>query len=225
MWCLRWPPELTQHSKMTAAVAAILLAAGQSQRMGAFKPLLPFGETTVIRSCLSNLHAAGVTNVVVVLGHRADEVQESLKDLTYVRFAFNRDPESEMSTSIARGIEALPRAAKAVLIALTDQPAIPPAAIKSIIDAWLAGDRLVIPQFNERGGHPVLIDLSFRTQLLRIDPQRGLRGFFADQHSEVRRLIVNSPYIARDLDTWDDYRALYEELFGSLPRSLFPENL
>ena len=56
-------------------VAAILLAAGRSQRMGAFKPLLPFGETTVIRRCIQNLRQAGVEDIVVVLGHRAEELQ------------------------------------------------------------------------------------------------------------------------------------------------------
>ena len=54
---------------------AILLAAGRSERMGAFKPLLPFGETTVIHSCIDNLREAGVEDIVFVLGHRAEELQ------------------------------------------------------------------------------------------------------------------------------------------------------
>src|SRR5436189_4357414 len=88
----------------TGDVAAILLAAGQSRRMGAFKPLLPFGESTVIESCIANLRGASVDEIIVVLGHRADEVREHLQKAN-VGFAVNDDPKSEMSVSIARGVE------------------------------------------------------------------------------------------------------------------------
>src|SRR5256886_9179074 len=88
----------------TSDVAAILLAAGQSRRMGAFKPLLPFGDQTVIESCIANLRASEVDEIVVVVGHRADEVREHLKEAG-VRFAVNSDPESAMAVSIARGVE------------------------------------------------------------------------------------------------------------------------
>lgn len=206
----------------TNEVAAILLAAGHSRRMGAFKPLLPFGETTVIRSCILNLLTGGVEDIVAVLGHRADEIRESLKDLAdlsdlHLRFALNPEPESEMSASIACGVRELPSAVRAVLIALTDQPAIPAEIIKSVINQWRSGARLIIPEFQGRGGHPVLVDLAFREELLSLDPDRGLRSFFDKHKNQVRRVSVSSPFIARDMDTWEDYRALHEEIFGILP--------
>ena len=89
------------------APAAILLAAGRSRRMGAFKPLLPFGARTVVATCVDNLLAAGVGEVVVVLGHRAGEVRAHLSSHTQVRFAVNDEAGSEMGVSIARGVEAL----------------------------------------------------------------------------------------------------------------------
>lgn len=207
----------------TNDVVAILLAAGRSQRMGAFKPLLPFGKTTVIHSCLNNLRAGGVADVVVVAGHRAAELKASLNEVEQLQFVINPDPQSEMSASIACGVQALPATARAVLIALTDQPAIPPSVIQRVLDAWRAGARLIIPQYKERGGHPVLVDLEFREQLLTLDPQRGLRAFFDAHQDQVLRLRVDSSYIARDLDTWDDYDALHEELFGAPPISLDPD--
>lgn len=201
----------------TYEVAALLLAAGQSRRMGAFKPLLPFGPTTVIRSCLDNLKAGGVCDVTVVVGHRADDLKAALAELDYVHFVVNPDPSSEMGASIERGVASLSASTQAVLIALTDQPAIPATMIRQIVDAWRAGAKLVIPEFNGRGGHPVLVSLDFRDELLRLDPEQGLKGFFDAHKDQVVRLRVNSSYIARDLDTWDDYRALHEELFGTLP--------
>jgi molybdenum cofactor cytidylyltransferase len=201
----------------TQEVVALLLAAGQSRRMGAFKPLLPFGPTTVIQSCLDNLKAGGIEDVTVVVGHRADDLKAALAELDYVHFVVNPDSSSEMAASIERGIASLAANIQAVLIALTDQPAIPGAVTRQIIDAWHAGAKLVIPEFNGRGGHPVLIDLNYRQELLRLNPESGLKGFFDAHRDQVVRLKVNSSYIARDLDTWDDYRALHEELFGALP--------
>jgi CTP:molybdopterin cytidylyltransferase MocA len=206
-------------------VSAILLAAGQSQRMGAFKPLLPFGNTTVIESCIQNLRQAGVEEIVVVTGHRAEELQQALTG-SHITFALNPNPNSEMSDSIACGLRALPSEAKATLIALTDQPAIPSEVIKAIIGQWRSGKKMVIPEFNGRGGHPVLVDLGFRGELLKLDPNGGLRSFFQAHSDQVLRLPVNSPFIARDIDTWDDYRALHKEVFGLLPQtgSQMPRN-
>ena len=197
-------------------VAAILLAAGRSQRMGAFKPLLPFGKTTVIRSGIQSLREAGVEDIVMVLGHRAKELQENLDDLR-LHFALNPDATSEMSASIACGLRELPPDARAALIALTDQPAVPPDVIRAIVSEWISGERLVIPEFQGRGGHPVLVDLRFREELLNLDSSGGLGSFFKSHQEHVRRLSVNSPFIARDMDTWDDYCALHEEVFGIQP--------
>lgn len=218
-------PKTTAQKQKIGDVVAILLAAGRSRRMGAFKPLLSFGNTTVIHSCLNNLRAGGVPDVVVVAGYRAEEIEAKLVEIDLVQFIINPDPQSEMSASIACGVAVLPEDAKAVLIALTDQPAIPPAVIQSILKAWQAGAKLVIPEYNERGGHPVLVDLEFREQLLTLDPQRGLKAFFDAHKNQVQRLKVDSSYIARDMDTWDDYAALHEEMFGAPPISLDPDQI
>ncbi|HWP53090.1 MAG TPA: nucleotidyltransferase family protein [Pyrinomonadaceae bacterium] len=200
-----------------AQVSAILLAAGRSRRMGAFKPLLPFGDSTVIKSCLRHLSGAGVSEIVVVLGHRADELRGHLKDFE-VTFAVNPDPESEMSVSIARGLEQIGPAANALLIALVDHPAVDSGTIRAITDEWARGSKFVQPEHNGRGGHPVLMDLSFRDELLHLDPEKGLRNFFEAHRVEVRRLAVESPFVARDMDTWEDYVSLHQDVFGRPPQ-------
>jgi len=200
-------------------LSAILLAAGQSRRMGAFKPLLPFGDKTVIESCIDNLRASEIDEIVVVVGHRADEVRNPLKDAG-VRFAVNADPESEMGVSIARGVEQISQDAQALLIALVDHQAVQSQTIKQIINAWSSGAPLVQPEFEGRGGHPVLVDLKYREELLDLDPQKGLRAFFDAHRRDVRRLPVDSPYVARDMDTWEDYQRLHLEMFGRPPEPL-----
>jgi CTP:molybdopterin cytidylyltransferase MocA len=198
-------------------VAAILLAAGRSRRMGAFKPLLRFGSRTIIEFCIDNLRAGGVETIIVVLGHRAEEVRERLAGLE-VRFAVNEEAGSEMSVSIARGVEQVSPEVEALFVALVDQPLIPPSVIRLLMDKRRrTGARLVVPEYRGRGGHPVLLDQSLREELLKLDERRGLRALFDKHRGEVRRVSVDSPDVARDLDTWEDYRALYRETFGMEP--------
>ncbi len=188
--------------------------------MGAFKPLLPFGNKTVIECCIDSLREGGVETIVVVLGHRGDELRGKL---TGVKFALNPDPDSEMGASIAAGVRELPDDSQATLIALADHPAVPAAVVATIIGEWTQGARIVIPTWQGRGGHPVLVDLSFRPELLNPHASGGLRAFFESCRDAVRRLPVDSPFIARDMDTWDDYSALHLEATGK-PAPEPPQN-
>jgi len=197
-------------------VAAILLAAGRSTRMGAFKPLLPFGNKTVIECCIDYLRDGGVQEIVVVLGHRADDIRQRVSGT--VKFALNPDPDSAMGASIAAGVRALPETAQATLIALVDHPAVPPAVVSKLLDSWKRGARLIIPTWQGRGGHPVLVDLGFKAELLDLPESGGLRALFDAHRNELARIPVDSPFIARDMDTWDDYTSLHMEVTGRPPR-------
>lgn len=203
-------------------VAAILLAAGRSKRMGAFKPLLPFGTQTVIESCIDSLCRGGVPleSIVVVLGHRAGDVRARLADLP-LRFALNPDAESEMTVSLHAGMAKIPIPTGATLITPADVPAVPPTVISQLIATWRNGAKLIVPTWQGRGGHPVLVDLHFRHELQTLDPNLGLKSLFTAHREAVKRLPVDSPFIARDLDTWDDYVALYTEAFGQAPPEPF----
>jgi CTP:molybdopterin cytidylyltransferase MocA len=199
-------------------IAAIILAAGRSQRMGAFKPLLPFGPTTVIKSCIENIRGGGVETIVIVLGQspQAEALKDHLQN-SRVTFAANPDSGSEMSASIACGVRGLPPGTRAVIINPVDHAAVPSEVVALLITEWRRGARLVKPTWNERGGHPVLVDLSFRDELLTLDPQAGLKSLFIAHPERVSRVPVTSNYIARDMDTWDDYRALHRDVFGVPP--------
>ena len=188
--------------------------------MGAFKPLLPFGDKTVIECCIDSLRGAGVETIVVVIGHHADVLRAKVAGVT---FALNPDPDSEMGASIAAGVRELPDDTEGSLIVLADHPAVPAAVVSKIIEEWSQGARIVIPTWQGRGGHPVLVDLSLRAELLNLPTSGGLRAFFESHRELVRRLPVNSPFIARDMDTWDDYRALHLEATGK-PAPEPPQN-
>lgn len=189
--------------------------------MGAFKPLLPFGNHTVIESCVGNLRAAGIEEIVVVVGHRHDDVRRQLSSVP-VTFVLNPDPDSEMSLSIEVGVAAVSPDARAILITPVDHPAVPTPIIRSLVKNCRAGAKLIQPEFQGKGGHPVLVDLTFRHELMVLGEKEGLRGFFADHRQEVLRLPVDSPFVAQDMDTWDDYLRLHEAAFGRKPAEFAP---
>ncbi|MEO6391550.1 MAG: nucleotidyltransferase family protein [Pyrinomonadaceae bacterium] len=197
-------PQVTKY-------AAILLAAGRSSRMGAFKPLLPFGNSTIIEACLDQIEAAGIIDIVVVIGHRWDELRLSLAHRR-VSFAVNPDPDSEMSASIAAGVQALDQTVTAVYLALADQPRIPAKIYSVLARRHRNGEKIVVPEFEGHRGHPVLVDLSLRDELAKLDECGGLRGFLDTHTREVYRRTVDCPYVRMDVDTPEDYRNLTEDV-------------
>jgi molybdenum cofactor cytidylyltransferase len=127
-----------------------------------------------------------------------------------------------MSASIACGVRVLPKTTRAVIINPADHAAVPSEVVARLITEWESGALLVKPTWNERGGHPVLVDLSFRDELLSLNPEGGLKAFLSNHQGQLKRVSVNSNYIARDMDTWDDYCALHKEVFGVPPPDQIP---
>lgn len=199
-------------------VAVILLAAGHGRRMGAYKPLLPFGNQTIIETCIDNFQRAGITDIIIVVSKRREKELRARLPHLQVRFAVNPDEASEMSDSIARGVEHLSIDTEAIFIALADQPMIAPAVIRKLLDErGRTRAQIIAPEYRGRGGHPVLIDFALRDELLHLDPKRGLRALLEARKDEVRRVAFDTEYVVRDMDTWDDYCALHTETFGAAP--------
>lgn len=199
-------------------VAVILLAAGHGQRMGAYKPLLPFGTRTIIETCIDNFQRAGTEDIIAVIPARNEEEMRARLAHLQIRFAVNAIETSEMSDSIARGVEHLSVETEAIFIALADQPMIAPAVIRKLLDErGRTRAHITAPEYRGRGGHPVLIDLVLRDELLHLDPERGLRALLEALKDDVRRVAFDSEFVVRDMDTWDDYCALHAETFGVAP--------
>ena len=160
------------------------------------------------------LRDGGVDEIVVVTGHREQDVQRAL-NTEKVNFAHNPDPDSQMGASVASGIENVSDESTAILIALVDQPAVPPAVVHTLLESHARGGfRILVPEFRGRGGHPILVDFSLRSDLLNLDQDRGLRGLMDRFAIETRRVPVSSPFIARDMDTWQDYLSLHRDALG-----------
>jgi molybdenum cofactor cytidylyltransferase len=189
-------------------ISAVLLAAGESRRMGEFKQLLPVEGKSFVERCVDNLLASRAGEVIVVTGHRERDVRSALAGRR-VRFAHNPDYRLGMGESIRRGVASSSVSARAVMIALADQPLIGPEIIDRVIEAYNSHDSLVvIPTSEGRRGHPVILDMSLRREILEMDPSEGLRQVVYSHISETLYVEVPSRAVLIDFDYPDDYERL-----------------
>jgi molybdenum cofactor cytidylyltransferase len=187
---------------------AVVLAAGESRRMGTQKLLLPFGETTVVEAVVRTAAASRAERTLVVIGADGQAVRNKL-GTSVVEFAVNPDYRLGMLSSVQAGFRALPSDAEAAVIMLGDQPFLAPAVVDKVIGTYReTGKGIVIPTFQGRRGHPLLIDLKFREEVLALDPAEGLRGLMLARAGDIREVETGDANILRDMDTPEDYAGL-----------------
>lgn len=185
---------------------SVILAAGESRRMGAPKMLLPFRGRTVIETVVRTAAASRTDGTLVVVGARGPEIARSL-DLCAVRIVRNPAFRDGMLSSVQAAVRALPPEAEAAVIMLGDQPSIPAAVVDRLIAARAAGRAgIVLPAFRGRRGHPVLIDLKHRSEILALPPGSGLRDLVRAHPDDVLEVPVRTSAVLRDMDLPEDYR-------------------
>jgi molybdenum cofactor cytidylyltransferase len=191
---------------MDTALAGIVLAAGESRRMGTPKQLLPFGERTILERVVDTLLTAGVGQVIVVLGHLADRVRTVLGDRP-VQAIVNEAYRQGMLSSVKCGVQAISTDHNAVLFALGDQPQIDSAVVREVIRAYRAGDAgIVIPRYNGKKGHPIIINLSsYREAIIDLPDSLGLNALMQEYADDVHLIDVATEDIIHDIDVPEDY--------------------
>ncbi len=185
---------------------AIILAAGSSSRMGKQKLLMPFGGETIIETVVDNVLHSNIEHVMVVLGANQEEVRQQIGSRP-VDFCYNPQHEEGMLSSVICGFRAIPPDTESVLIFLGDQPGIPPSVTNTIIQAYneeLFG--IVIPVYNYRRGHPLLVDMKYRRAIEELDLEQGLRALRHHFPEDVLEVEVDEPGILLDIDTPEDYK-------------------
>lgn len=189
-------------------ISAIILAAGMSTRMGKFKQLLPYKGTTVIEYILGQVVLAGLDPVILVTGHHAALITEEIKDSS-VTIAYNPDYPHGMHTSVLAGIRKLPETIDAFMLFLGDQPEISREMIVQIVNAFTLSDKgILIPSYNFKGGHPIIIDAKFIAEVKQINEMEGLKGFIKNHSEDIEYLTFSQESILFDIDTPNDYEAL-----------------
>lgn len=189
-------------------IAGLILAAGRSSRMGGFKPLLDLGGRTVLETLVETYRAAGLRDLLVVLGHRADEV-EPLLAARSVPWVVNDRPDRGMFSSIQTGVRCLPADCSAFFLQPADIPLIRPETLKSLWSAWRETPAMIVyPCHGGRRGHPPLISTSLIPAIGAFDGTGGMRAFLSPHRDNAVHVDVDDPGIHIDLDTPDAYAAI-----------------
>ncbi|MBI5962194.1 MAG: nucleotidyltransferase family protein [Chloroflexi bacterium] len=187
-------------------ISAIILAAGQSKRMGQPKMLLPWGNTTVLGKVIETIENAGIEDILVITGGARDAVEKLITNYQ-LRIIHNQDyANSEMLESIQLGLQGQKPEAQATLICLGDQPQVEERSVRIVCEMFLAKkSSIVVPSYQMRRGHPWLIARELWGEVLQMRAPESMREFLNKHGDEIFYIEIESPNILQDLDTPEDY--------------------
>ncbi|HEX2697061.1 MAG TPA: nucleotidyltransferase family protein [Anaerolineales bacterium] len=187
-------------------ITAIILAAGESKRMGQPKMLLPWDKETVLGRIISVIQSAGMEDILVVTGGGREQVEEIAKTHK-MPTVFNSDfATGEMLSSLQCGLKALKPTIGAALICLGDQPQVEERSVRLIVEEYeRTGAALIVPSYQMRRGHPWLLGRKWWNEVLAMSAPESPRDFLNRHALDIHYLNINSPSVLADLDTLEDY--------------------
>jgi molybdenum cofactor cytidylyltransferase len=195
-------------------ISAILLAAGESRRMGRLnKMTLPVAGVPLLRRTADTLLNSALGEIVVVLGHAQETARALLADLP-LRLVSNEWYREGQTTSVYRGLEALSEPCNGVMVCLSDQPLLQVDDINRLVDAFMhrCPTSVLIPTWQGRRGNPVILAYEHRDAILAGGRNLGCRRFIDSNPQLVTRQEMDNDHVVFDLDTPEDYRRLLRRL-------------
>jgi molybdenum cofactor cytidylyltransferase len=192
-------------------VSAVVLAAGESKRMGGKKELLPIAGEPMVRTVVRKLlDSDGVGEVIVVLGHDANGVGAALSGITDERLELvgNGRYAEGMGTSLAQATRACSWGTDAILVALGDAPFFRTEDVDALVGAHAGGAAIAVPVFQGRRGHPVVLDGSFREEMEELTGDAGARHILERESASIVEVELPDDGFLVDIDEPDDYEAV-----------------
>ena len=190
---------------MIPLISAIILAAGESRRMGEPKQLMPLGKTTILERTVDNFLNSEVHDVIVVVGYKAEEIISLIADRS-VAIAVNSAYREGMSTSIVAGLSLISDNTQGVMLALADQPFIDSHTINHLIEAFGAHNKnIATPVYQGKRGHPVIFAIKYKEELLRLKGDIGGKEIIGQHPDDILEVTVNCEGICVDINTVDNY--------------------
>lgn len=195
-------------------INAMILAAGESRRMGMPKPLLRYGDTTFLEQILSVVRGSVVDRATVVLGACSQMIRASA-DLSQVDVVINEDYQQGQLSSLIVGLKSVLGETEAVLVFLADHPFVTVEVVNRIVGAFReTKSPIVVPVFETRRGHPALFARSMFDELINAPVEEGARHVLYSNEDKVLEVEVPDPGVLKAIDTPEDYVSH----FGTDPR-------
>ena len=197
-------------------IAAVVLAAGLSRRMGTPKALLPLGDKPLlVRVIEAIVSAGGIEPIVVVTGHAAAEVEEILRPFPVHPVHNAAYATGGMLSSVQTGVAAVSGKADAFFMVLGDQPLVRPDTFTAMSRAWAQATprpRVVLPTYDGKHGHPILLASDGAHEILSLRGEQTLRSYTSTQSKRTLELAIDDPAVLSDIDTPQDYQTAIERL-------------
>jgi molybdenum cofactor cytidylyltransferase len=186
-------------------ISAIILAAGESKRMGQAKMLLPWKKSTVLQTIISTVQAAGVGDILVITGGARRQVEALVQ--APARTVFNPEyAQGEMLSSLQAGLAAQRAEARAALIVLGDQPQVKERSVRRILEEYeLTSQPIIVPSYHRRRGHPWLVARGLWAEILQMRTPETPREFLNRHQNDIHYIELDTASILQDLDTPEDY--------------------
>lgn len=191
-------------------ISGILLAAGESKRMGKPKLLLNLEKTNIINTTIDNLLKSEIYELIIVLGHEAQKIENSVSTQDKrIKFVTNKNYREGMSTSIKRGVLTTSKESEAFLIALGDQPLISPKLINRLIEKYQSSKLGIVTVMHQSlRGHPVLISKKYVKEILSLNGDIGARDLLKQHLDDTGSINIESSEEFFDIDKTQDYEEL-----------------
>jgi molybdenum cofactor cytidylyltransferase len=190
-------------------IAAIVLSAGESSRMGSPKALLGIDGETFIEAIVSSLKETRVGKILVVLGHNAEQLRPKVESLG-VTVVVNPDYKKGQLSSLIAGVRSLETGTagvEAILIHLVDHPCVNPSVVNEMIDRFYASKKLIIiPTYKGKRGHPVLLSNRLFPELLSAPVDQGAKVVVRGHPEDTLELATEDEGVIIDIDTPEEYR-------------------
>jgi molybdenum cofactor cytidylyltransferase len=207
---------MNASSASSPRIAAVVLAAGLSRRMGTSKALLPLGDKPLLVHVIEAIvSAGGIEPIVVVTGHQADEIAKILRPLPVHPVRNPAYATGGMLSSIQSGVAAVAGKADAFFIVLGDQPMVRPETLRQMADAWRdSHPRVLLPAHGGKHGHPILLAAAGAEEIRSLPADATLKSYTTKYSEHTLELAIDDPAILCDIDTPADYQAAAQRFAG-----------
>jgi molybdenum cofactor cytidylyltransferase len=187
----------------------LILAAGESSRMGRDKALLTYRGKTFLETIVGTLREAGIERIAVVLGHHAEEIQRAVQ-LPGVEVVVNAAYRLGQTSSLQAGLRTLDAPElEAVVLCLVDHPTVSAATVRQLVGSFRASSApIVIPTHQGQRGHPVVISRALFPELLSLGPAEGANTVIRRHRAATQFVDVGDPGILLDVDAPESFRRL-----------------
>jgi len=186
-------------------IQGVILSAGKSERIGFPKALLEINGERFVDFIIKRMRDAGIKDIIVVLGKDIDLIKKEAK--LDAEIVYNENWEGGQISSLRKAIRSVKKEIEAIIFTLVDHPLVKSSTYKKLIDIWKEDkDKIIVPLYNGRKGHPTIFPRKFFNDILFKELKNGARSIIRENIEDVRYVVVDDEGIVIDIDTISDYK-------------------